>query len=82
MQLDSELVYETWVQLDSLLQMVALVASTESICEGDWDGPGWYRTRLEKDGDDNWLKLVAGCPKTARRAVQRKALAEFKELRP
>ena len=80
MQLDSELVNETWVQLDQLLQMIALIASTESICEGDWDGEGWYRTVLEKDGDENWLKLVKGCPKTSRKAIRSTAIREFGEL--
>lgn len=61
-QFDTDLDSVIWFRLRLLQQMVALVGYTESICEGTWRGPGWYQTKLEREYDQNWLRLDKGEP--------------------
>lgn len=61
-QFDTDLDTVIWFRLNLLQQMVALVAYTESICEAAWEGPGWYKTVLEREYESNWLRLEKSEP--------------------
>jgi len=80
-QFDTEIDSVIWFRLTLLQQMVALVGFTESICEGTWSGPGWYRTTLVREYSSNWLRLERGNPDADLLSKQLEAEEALKRLR-
>jgi len=51
---------ESWFYLFNPSHLKGLIARSESILQGAWDGPGWYHTSLRRVRGKKWLTAVKG----------------------
>ena len=51
---------ESWFYLFNPTHMRGLIARSESILQGSWDGPGWYHTSLRRVRGTKWLTAEKG----------------------
>lgn len=51
---------ETWFYLFNVAHMRGFIARSETVTQGWWEGPGWYRTSLRRVRGQKWLTLCKG----------------------